>query len=58
MPTVRSSSLGTRGTNGPVNLADRLVAYWNMDDGLASPFTTNVRDSSGDSSGTFDLNRV
>lgn len=40
-------------TNAPTDLGDRLVAYWKMDDGLASPFTTTVSDSKGTNAGTL-----
>jgi len=40
-------------TNGPIDLADRLVAYWKLDDGLTSPFATNVADSIGENSGSL-----
>jgi len=40
-------------TNAPGNLADGLVAYWKMDDGLTNPFTTVVSDSRGTNAGTL-----
>jgi glycerophosphoryl diester phosphodiesterase len=40
-------------TNGPVDLAQGLVAYWKMDDGLADPWTTVVKDSWGTNAATL-----
>lgn len=40
-------------TNYPVNLADGLIAYWKMDDGLADTFTTTVSDSHGTNTATL-----
>lgn len=37
----------------PTYLADRLVAYWKMDDGLANAFATTVTDSKSTNHATF-----
>lgn len=40
-------------TNYPVNLADGLIAYWKLDDGLTNAFTTSVSDSQGNNTATL-----
>ncbi len=39
--------------NSPIRLEDRLVAYWKMDDGLADPFSSSVKDSAGENAGAL-----
>ncbi|HEX5219135.1 MAG TPA: glycerophosphodiester phosphodiesterase family protein [Verrucomicrobiae bacterium] len=43
-------------TSSPSDLADRLVAYWKMDDGLTNAFATTVVDSKGTNPGTLTRN--
>jgi len=46
----------TPATNGPVALADGLISYWKMDDGLQNTFATVVTDSKGTNNATLTRN--
>lgn len=37
----------------PTFLADRIVSYWKMDDGLSNPFATTMSDRKGSNNGTL-----